>query len=111
VQLAELFDLVQRAGGLVGDVVIGVDLLDAAEEEHRVEQHRGVAGREHEAVAVGPDRVGRVVAQVVLPELVGDRRQRHRRPRVPRIRLLDRVDRERANRVYGELVDVLSHGG
>ena len=109
VQLAEFFDLVQRAGRFVGDVVVGVDLLHAAEEEHRIQQHRGVAGREHEAVAVGPDRVGRVVAQVVLPELVGDRRQRHRRPRVPRVRLLHGVDRERANRVYGELVDVLVH--
>ncbi len=109
VELAEVFDLLQRAGRFVGDVVVGVDLADAGKEDHRVEEHRGVAGREHEAVAVRPDRVGRVVAQVVLPELVGDGRQRHRRPGVAGVRLLDGVHREGADRVDCELIDVLGH--
>ena len=62
-------------------LVVGVDRLHPREVQQRVEQHRCVAGGQHEAVAVGPDRVLRVEAQVALPELVGDRRHRHRRAR------------------------------
>ena len=68
-----------------------------------------MARGEHEAVAVRPDRVGGVEAQEALPERVGDRGQRHRRPRVAGVRLLDRVDRQRPDRVDAELVDV-GHG-
>ena len=35
----------------------------AGEVQQRVEQHRAVAGREHEAVAVGPRRIGGVVTR------------------------------------------------
>jgi hypothetical protein len=108
-QLAELFDLVQADRRLVEHVVVGVDLANPGQVEDRVDQHRGMPGREHEAVAVGPGGVCGVVAEVVLPELVGDRRQRHRRPGVAGARLLHRVDREGADGVYGELVDVLIH--
>ena len=95
--------------GLADHLVVGVDGAHVGEVEQRVEQHRGVPGREHEAVAVGPDRVGGVEAQEALPERVGDRRQRHRRPGMARVGLLDRVDRQRADRVDAELVDVLGH--
>ena len=91
---------------LADDLVVGVDRPDAGQVEQRVEQHRGVAGGEHEAVAVRPDRVGGVEAQEALPERVGDRRQRHRRPGMAGVRLLDRVDRQRADRVDAELVDL-----
>ncbi len=95
--------------GPADDLVVGFDRLHVGQVEQRVEQHRGVAGGEDEAVAVGPDRVGGVEAQEALPERVGDRGHRHRRPRVPRVGLLDRVDRQRADRVDAELVDVLRH--
>ena len=44
-----------------------LDVLDrrprvAGEVEQRIDQHRAVAGRQHEAVAVGPVRIGRIVA-------------------------------------------------
>ena len=63
-----------------------------------------MAGREDEAVAVGPDRVGRIVIQPLLPEAVGHGRQAHRRAGMAGLRLLDRVDRKRADGVDAELV-------
>ena len=105
VELAEAFDVLQRDGRAADDLVVGFDRLHLGEVEQRVEQHRGVPGGEHEAVAARPDRVGRVEAEEALPERVGDGRHRHRRARMPRVRLLDRVDRQRADRVDAELVD------
>ena len=89
------------------DLVVGVDRADPGEMQQRVEQHRGVPRREHEAVAVRPDRVGGVEAQEALPEHVGDGGERHRRAGMAGVRLLDRVDRERADRVDRELVDLV----
>ena len=77
----------------------------AEEVQERVEQHAPVPGREHEAVAIGPGGIGRIVAQVPRPEHVRQRRRPHRHPGVPRVRLLDRVDRERAQGVDAEQVD------
>ena len=76
------------------------------EVKERVEQHRGVAGREHEAVAVRPDRVFGVEAEELLPERAGDRRHRHRRPRMPGVRLLDRIHREGPNRIDAQLLNL-----
>ena len=55
----------------------------------RVLQHAGVAGREHEAVAIGPRRVGRVVPHRLRYRTYADRRERHRRAGVAGVRLLD----------------------
>jgi hypothetical protein len=78
----------------------------ATEIEAAVEQHRGVAGGQHEAVAVGPGGVARVVAHDPRVERVGDRRERHRRAGMARVRLLDCVHRERPDRVDAELLEV-----
>ncbi len=91
-ELPELLDLVEA------DVVAG-------EVQACVEQHRRVAGREHEPVAVGPGRIGRVVLHHARVEQVCGRRKAERRPRVTRLRRLDGVDRERADRVDRELLD------
>ena len=79
--LAELLEVLER------EVVAG-------QVQQRVLQHAGVAGAEHEAVAVGPLRVGRVGAQEALEDRVGQRRERHRRARVARVGLLHRVHRQ-----------------
>ena len=60
-------------------------------------------GREHEAVAVEPVRVRRVVLHDPRVEHVRERRERHRGARMAGVRLLDRVHRERADRVDREL--------
>ena len=96
--------------GSPSGLVVLADRLDAGQVQERVEQHRGVAGREDEAVAVGPDRVLRVEAEDVLPEVVGDRGQRHRRARVARVGRLDRVHRQGADRVDAELVERVPAG-
>ena len=56
-------------------------------------------GREDEAVAARPVRVGRVVPHHVAVEEVRERGERHRGAGVAGVRLLHRVHRERANRV------------
>ena len=66
---------------------------DAGEVDQRIQQHRGVTGGQHEAVAVHPVRVGRVVAQITLPQRVGGRRGIHRRARMPGLCLLDGIGR------------------
>ena len=45
--------------------------------QHGVEQDRGVAGRQHETIAVGPGRVGRVIAKDPGEQHMGQRGQRH----------------------------------
>ena len=68
VELAEALDGVERHRRLAERLVVGVDRLDAGQVQERVEQHRGVADRQHEAVAVRPDRLLGIVAQEALPE-------------------------------------------
>ena len=117
--------LAERAGGRLDarcQAVLGVAGRDAAplaerlevlerdlvagQVEERVEQHAGVAGGQHEPVAIGPVGARRRVAQEPRPDHVGHRRGAHRRARVPGIGLLDGVDRERPDGVDGELVEV-----
>ena len=86
VQLAEapqLFD---------GQVVAG-------QVQQRVQQHRAVAIRHHEAVAPGPGGVGVVMAQVALPQRHRDLRHAHRHAGMPRFRRLHRIHRQRPNGV------------
>ena len=105
-ELAERLDVVQADRRLPERLVVGVDRLRPGQVQQRVEQHRGVPGREHEAVAVGPDRIRRVEAQEALPEDVGDRGHGHRRSRVAGVGLLNRVDRQGPDRVDAERVQV-----
>jgi hypothetical protein len=97
------------AGARRAELAEALDVVEleaiAAEIEHRVEQHRRVPAGEHEAVAVRPLGVGRVVAHDPRVERVGDRRECHRRAGVAGVGLLNGVHRERANRVDAQLVE------
>src|SRR5438132_1686238 len=99
VELAEVTDILEGHRRVPESFVRGIDRLGAGEMEHRPEQRRGVAVREHEPIAVGPDRVLRIEAHNAIPERVHQRRERHRRAGVPGLRLLDRIHREGANGV------------
>ena len=66
----------------------------AGEVQHRVLQDRGVAVGEHEAVAVGPVRIGRIVLITRLYSTWAERGQRHRRALVAALGLQRRVHRE-----------------
>ena len=86
VQLPEMAQLVDRQ-------------VVAREVEQAVEQHRAVAVREHETVAVGPRRMRRMMAQVPVPERERDFGHPHRHSRMSALRGLDRVHGQRAERI------------
>src|SRR5262249_22494243 len=113
-KLAGVLDVVERPGWPPEYLVVRIDGLDAGEVQQGVEERRRVAGREHEAVSVGPDRVTRVEAQEALPQAVRHRRHAHGGARMAGLGLLDGVDAEGANRVDAEPVEVvrivLGHG-
>jgi hypothetical protein len=75
-----------------------------------------VARGENKAVAIGPGRVGGIVAQIVLPEFVDSGRQTHGRTRVAGIRLLHGVNRQSADGIDAQQVEIrlahmVSYGG
>jgi hypothetical protein len=77
--------------------------------EQRVQEHRGVPRRQHEAVTVRPIRVRRGVPEEAGPEHIGHRCRAHRRTRVAGVGLLDGVHREGPDRVDRQLVDLGRH--
>ena len=87
------------------------DALDAGEVQERVEQHRAVAGGQHEAVAVGPARIGGVVFQELREQHRGDVGGAHRQPGMAGFRLLDRVHGERPQGVREIRMGDASGGG
>src|SRR3546814_11493937 len=90
--LPEALDLVERQV-VAGDV------------QQAVQQRRTVAGGEHEAFAVGPQRLGGVVLQESLPQHVGHRRRAERQAGMAAVGLLYRVGGKEAQRVDAALVE------
>jgi hypothetical protein len=74
----------------------------AREVQQGIQQHRAVAVRQHEPVAIGPLRVARVVLEVVGPEHLGDVGHAHRHAGVAGIGFLHGIHAERADGI-GEL--------
>ena len=109
VQLPEALDVLERHRQLSEGFVLGVDGADSGQVEHGVEQHGGVAGGQDESVAIGPDRMAGIEAQEALPQAVDHRRQRHRRSRVPGVRLLYGVHGQCADGVHAKLVHRFGH--
>ncbi len=62
-----------------------------SEVQQRVQEHRTVTIRQHESVAVGPVRVGRIVRKHAAPQGYCDIGHAHWHARVPGVRLLNRV--------------------
>ena len=106
VELAEPAQVVELHRELAERLVRGVHGLHPREVEHRVQERRRVTHRQDEAVAVRPDRVVGVEPEESLPQRVRDWRHRHRGPRMPRVRLLDGVDAQGADRGDRELVGI-----
>ena len=107
VELAEVADVVEGDRRLAEALVLGVHRLRPGQMQHRPEQHRGMAVGEHEAVAVRPDRVLRIEAHDPVPERIDQRRQRHGRAGMARVGLLHGIDRQRADGVDGQLIELL----
>ena len=92
------------AGGGGVELAEALDLLDphavvAGEVEQRVQQHRAVAGGQHEPVAVRPARVGGIELVEAGPQRGGDIGHAHRHAGMAGFRRLHRVDRQRADGV------------
>ena len=85
--LAEVAQLLHRHG------------LEAGQVQQGVEQHRAVAGRQHEAVAVGPVGLGGVVLQELGQQHRGHVGHAHRHARVAGVGLCDGVHRQDADGV------------
>ncbi len=89
----------------------------AREVQQRVLQHRAVPVGQHEPIAIGPARIGRVVAQVPLPEGERNLGHSHRHAGVTRVGLLHRIHGQGADGVaqiairYGGSRGVIHEGG
>jgi hypothetical protein len=105
VDLTEVLDVVKSDREFAAMHVLGVDLLDASEMQHRIMEHRGVSVGEHESIAIRPDRMVRIEAQKLLPKGINHRCQGHRGARMTGFGLLHGVHGQRANRIDAELVN------
>jgi hypothetical protein len=97
-QLSKTLDVVER------DAQFASRLLDAREMQNRVQQDRHMSTREDEPVAGWPIGMFGIVSERVVPQSVCDGSQRHRGSRVAAVCLLDRVHRQGADRVNGQLL-------
>ena len=70
-------------GGLAVQLAEALQLLDGqcvpGEMQQRVDQHRAVTVGQHETVAVGPGRIAGMVAQMPVPQGLGDLGHAHGR--------------------------------
>ena len=92
------------AGGLRAPLTEALEILDLhaarpGQVEQGVEQHRAVARRKDEAVAVGPRRVGGVELEEAGEEHCRDIGHAHRHAGMAGLRAFDGVDREEADGV------------
>src|ERR1700756_1521213 len=104
VELAKMANIVQRDSGVPQSFVICVHRLDSRQVQRGPKQHRRVAIRQHETIAVGPNRVLWIKSHNAVPDRVNQGRERHRGAGMPGLGLLHSVDRKRANGVYRQLV-------
>jgi hypothetical protein len=112
IQLAKVSDVIEGDGGLPDMLIIGIDRLDAGQVENRPKQHGGVAVGQDKAVAIGPDRIVRIIAQGAVPDGIDERGQGHRGAGVAGLGCLHRIDGKRADCIDGELRQfIIRHNG
>ena len=119
IDLAKPLNIVQGDRVITEPLVFWVDPPDLREIQRGVQQHRGMAIGENEAVAIGPHRICGVVTQKVLPQAIHHRRERHGSARMPGVRLLhgihgqrsDGVDAQRLHLLAGQRLFARRHGG
>jgi hypothetical protein len=104
-ELPEPLDIVDRNRELAITTILGVSLIDATEMEHRVQQHRGMAIGQHEAITIGPIRIVGIEAEKPLPQRVDQWCQRHWGAGVSGIGLLHGINRKRANGDDAKLIE------
>ena len=103
-ELAKLHEVVEADGRQPGLAAFRVNFFHARQMQRCIKQHRGVADRENEAVAIGPERALGIVPQIPAPKRVHDWRHRHGRARVAAVGLLDGIHGQRPDRVDCETI-------
>jgi len=104
------------SGGERSELAETLDLLDAQrldpeQVQHRIEQHRAVAGREHEPVAIGPGRIRRVEFQESGEQHGRHIGGAHRQSGVAGLGGFDRIHREGANGIrHAIMLGARNHG-
>lgn len=78
-----------------------LDAVISGQVEQGVLEHASVSGGEDEPVAVEPVGILGVVTHHLVVEDVAHRGAPHGKPWMPRVRLLDRIDREEPDGVDG----------
>ena len=73
--------------------------------QQRIEQHAAMTRGQQKPIAVFPFGIARVVAHELRPQHIGHRRSAQRQTRMTRVRFLDRVERQCANRVNAKLIE------
>src|SRR6478672_657417 len=68
-----------------------------------------MAVREHEAIAIGPERILRIEPHHAVPDGVNQRRQRHGRARVSGLGLLHGIHGKRTDGVDAQLVEIRAY--
>ena len=100
------FGMPRRAAGPLPELLEVVQRqVVAAHVQEAVEQRGAVPGREHEAVAVGPSRIGRIAFEIARPQRVGHRRGAERQAGMAAVGLLNHVDGKKTQGVDALLIE------
>mmetsp|Transcript_4845 Transcript_4845/g.13199 ORF Transcript_4845/g.13199 Transcript_4845/m.13199 type:complete len:240 (-) Transcript_4845:7-726(-) len=103
--LPEQLQVRQPDGFLLGiATAVREDVPHAGQVDQAVDEGGRVAAGQHEAVAVHPPRIDRVVAHAARPDGVRDGRHGHGRARVPGVRLLHAVHRNASQAIDDVIV-------
>ena len=98
-QLPEALDLVESQARCAGEI------------EQRIDQHRAMAGRQHEAVTVRPGRIGGIELEHLREQHGRHIGGPHRQTGVARLGLLDRIHGQHADGIGEEdVLLTINHG-
>src|SRR6516164_2716032 len=101
-ELSETLQIIQGNGQLAQGFILPVYRLHTSEVQNGIQQGGGMSGGENESVTIGPDWVGGIKSEKLLPQHVNDWRHSHRSPWMTGVRLLDSIDAKRPDCVYRE---------
>src|SRR5579864_7512676 len=103
-ELAKSLDFVHGDRKFFLNFTIFVYGAHAREVQCGIKKHGGVAGGENETITIGPEGIGGIVAEKILPERINHGSQTHGSAGMPGVGLLHGVDGKRADSVDAELV-------
>src|SRR5262249_57167161 len=106
IQLSEVAYVVERNGWLANRFVLGIHRLDAGEMKGAPQEHGGMAVRQDEAIAIRPNGILWIEPQHAVPDGIDKWRKRHGSTRVSGFGLLHGVNRQGADRVDAQLIEL-----